>query len=228
MRYGKITKAIFNERPNRFVAFVDIDGKEEKVHVKNTGRCKELLIKGVTVILEEGSNPERKTKYSLIAVYKNNMVINMDSQSPNAAAYEALEKGIIKEIGKPDFIKREQKYGESRFDIYYEKDGKKGFIEVKGVTLEEEGIVMFPDAPTKRGEKHIKELIKAKSEGYEASVLFVIQMKDVKYFTPNIERDIDFANALKEAQKAGVNILAYDCIVGEDFMDIDEKVEVVL
>ena len=128
MRYGKITKAIFNERPNRFVAFVDIDGKEEKVHVKNTGRCKELLIKGVTVILEEGSNRERKTKYSLIAVYKNGMLINMDSQSPNAAAYEALEKGIIKEIGKPDFIKESRSTASQDLTYIMKKMAKKALL----------------------------------------------------------------------------------------------------
>jgi len=228
MKYSDIKQAKFKSRPNRFVAYVDINGNEEKVHVKNTGRCKELLIPGVDVILEEGKNPDRKTKYSLIAVYKGEKLINMDSQSPNEAAFEAIKNGIIKEIGVPDFIKREVTYSKSRFDIYYEKDNIKGFVEVKGVTLENDGIVMFPDAPTQRGTRHIKELIKAKSEGYDASILFVIQMKGVTSFSPNVLTDPDFANTLKEAYEAGVNILAYDCNVTPDSMEIDNPVKVIL
>lgn len=228
MKYKNIKEATFVSRPNRFIANVIVDGHEEKVHVKNTGRCRELLLKGVKVLLEESDKADRKTKYSLVAVYKGSMLVNMDSQIPNSAAAEALENGTVAEIGKPDFIKREVKYSDSRFDIYYEKDGKKGFVEVKGVTLERDGAVLFPDAPTQRGARHIRELIKAKSEGYEAAVLFVVQMKGVKYFTPNDETDADFAQALKDAQKAGVKILAYDCIVKPDEMVIDEKVEVKL
>jgi len=226
MKYKNIKEATFVSRPNRFIANVIVDGHEEKVHVKNTGRCRELLVKGVKVLLEESDKADRKTKYSLVAVYKGSMLVNMDSQIPNSAAAEALENGTVAEIGKPDFIKREVKYSDSRFDIYYEKDGKKGFVEVKGVTLERDGAVLFPDAPTQRGARHIRELIKAKGEGYEAAVLFVVQMKGVKYFTPNDETDADFAQALKDAQKAGVKILAYDCIVKPDEMVIDEKVEV--
>ena len=203
-----------------------IDGNEEKVHVKNTGRCRELLLKGCRVFLEESKNSARKTKYSLVAVYKGERLINMDSQIPNYVAEEALKKGIIKEIGIPDFVKREVKYSQSRFDIYYEKDGRKGFIEVKGVTLEKNGEVLFPDAPTERGTKHIKELIKAKKEGYEAAVLFVIQMKDVSFFAPNAETDKDFSQALKNAKEEGVNILAYDCDVKEDEIVLKDKVEV--
>lgn len=226
MKYENIKEAVFIERPNRFIANVCIDGKEEKVHVKNTGRCRELLLKGCRVFLEESKNNARKTKYSLVAVYKGERLINMDSQIPNYVAEEALKKGIIKEIGIPDFVKREVKYSQSRFDIYYEKDGRKGFIEVKGVTLEKNGEVLFPDAPTERGTKHIKELIKAKKEGYEAAVLFVIQMKDVSFFAPNAETDKDFSQALKNAKEEGVNILAYDCDVKEDEIVLKDKVEV--
>lgn len=226
MKYENIKEAIFIERPNRFIANVCIDGNEEKVHVKNTGRCRELLLKGCRVFLEESKNSARKTKYSLVAVYKGERLINMDSQIPNYVAEEALKKGIIKEIGIPDFVKREVKYSQSRFDIYYEKDGRKGFIEVKGVTLEKNGEVLFPDAPTERGTKHIKELIKAKKEGYEAAVLFVIQMKDVSFFAPNAETDKDFSQALKNAKEEGVNILAYDCDVKEDEIVLKDKVEV--
>ena len=226
MKYENIKEAVFIERPNRFIANVFIDGNEEKVHVKNTGRCRELLLKGCRVFLEESKNSARKTKYSLVAVYKGERLINMDSQIPNYVAEEALKKGIIKEIGIPDFVKREVKYSQSRFDIYYEKDGRKGFIEVKGVTLEKNGEVLFPDAPTERGTKHIKELIKAKKEGYEAAVLFVIQMKDVSFFAPNAETDKDFSQALKNAKEEGVNILAYDCDVKEDEIVLKDKVEV--
>ena len=226
MKYKSIKEAKFISRPNRFVAWVEVDGMEEKVHVKNTGRCRELLVKGTRVLLEESDNKERKTRYSLVAVYKGDMLVNMDSQIPNSAAFEAVAGGKISEIGTPDYVKREVTFSKSRFDLYYEKDGRKGFVEVKGVTLEREGVVLFPDAPTERGEKHIRELIKAKEEGYEANILFVIQMKGVRYFTPNAETDPDFAHALKDAYNAGVNIMAYDCIVKEDEMIIDEKIEV--
>ena len=228
MIYRKIKKGIFLDRPNRFVAHVFLDGKEETVHVKNTGRCRELLIKGTEVILEESDNPKRKTKYSLIAVYKGNKFINMDSQAPNSAAYEAVKNGIIKEIGVPEFLKREVSYSKSRFDLYFEKDGKKGFIEVKGVTLEKDSMTYFPDAPTQRGTRHLEELIKAYEEGYEAFVLFVIQMKGVIGFSPNYETDLNFAQALKDAQNKGVKIIAYDCNVNEDEMNIDSPVNVIL
>lgn len=224
MEYKNTVKGIFKNRPNRFIANVIINGKEETVHVKNTGRCKELLIEGVTVILEESDNTNRKTKYSLISVYKGEKLINMDSQSPNSVFAEALIDGKIKEIGSVDFLKREVKYNNSRFDIYYEKNNKKGFIEVKGVTLEENGVVMFPDAPTERGTKHILELIEAKKEGYDVGIAFVVQMKDVKYFTPNKERDKKFYDALYKAYKEGVNIYVYDCIVTENSITLDKKV----
>ncbi len=228
MKYSKIKKGIFIDRPNRFVAHVIVDGKEETVHVKNTGRCRELLIKGAKVILEESGNPKRKTKYSIIAVYKGKILINMDSQAPNSAAYEAVKNGVIKEIGVPDYVKREAAYSKSRFDIYFEKDGKKGFIEVKGVTLEKDSMTYFPDAPTQRGARHLEELIKAKGEGYEAYVLFVIQIKGVIGFSPNYETDLRFAQTLKRAQENGVNIIAYDCNVYEDKMELNLPVKVIL
>ena len=224
MEYKNTVKGIFKNRPNRFIANVIINGKEETVHVKNTGRCKELLIEGVTVILEKSNNTNRKTKYSLISVYKDEKLINMDSQSPNSVFAEALIDGKIEQIGSVDFLKREVKYNNSRFDIYYEKNNKKGFIEVKGVTLEENGVVMFPDAPTERGTKHILELIEAKKEGYDVGIAFVVQMKDVKYFTPNKERDKKFYDALYKAYKEGVNIYVYDCIVTENSITLDKKV----
>lgn len=226
MEYGNMVEARFLRRVNRFTAFVELNGQEEMVHVKNTGRCKELLIEGARVFLEEADKEGRKTKYSLIAVYKGDMLVNMDSQAPNQMAAEALAEGKIEEIGEVGFLKREVNYENSRFDLFYQKGEKKGFIEVKGVTLEENGIAKFPDAPTERGAKHLRELIKAKEEGYEAAALFVIQMKGVQEFRPNEERDKNFTAALKEAAKAGVKILAYDCRVQVGKVYIDQKVPV--
>lgn len=226
MEYGNMVEARFLRRVNRFTAFVELNGQEEMVHVKNTGRCKELLIEGARVFLEEADKEGRKTKYSLIAVYKGDMLVNMDSQAPNQMAAEALAEGKIEEIGEVDFLKREVNYENSRFDLFYQKENKKGFIEVKGVTLEGNGIAKFPDAPTERGAKHLRELIKAKEEGYEAAVLFVIQMEGVQEFRPNEERDKNFTAALKEAAKAGVKILAYDCRVQVGKVYIDQKVPV--
>ena len=226
MEYGKMVEARFLRRVNRFTAFVELNGQEEMVHVKNTGRCKELLLEGARVFLEEADKEGRKTKYSLIAVYKGDTLVNMDSQAPNQMAAEALAEGKIIEIGEVDFVKREVKYENSRFDLFYQKGDKKGFIEVKGVTLVEDGVAKFPDAPTERGAKHLRELIKAKEEGYEAAVLFVIQMKGVQEFRPNEERDKNFTVALKEAAKAGVKILAYDCRVQVGKVYIDQKVPV--
>ena len=226
MEYGKMMEARFLSRVNRFTAFVELNGQEEMVHVKNTGRCRELLLEGARVFLEEADKESRKTKYSLIAVYKGDVLVNMDSQAPNQMAAEALAEGKIEEIGEVDFLKREVKYENSRFDIYYQKGEKKGFIEVKGVTLEEDGIAKFPDAPTERGAKHLRELIKAKEEGYEAAVLFVIQMKGAREFRPNEERDQNFTAALREAAEAGVKILAYDCGVQVGKVWIEDKIPV--
>lgn len=224
MVYNETVKAVFKSRPNRFIANVILNGKDETVHVKNTGRCKELLLEGATVILEKSNNPNRKTAYSLIAVYKGDNIVNMDSQAPNEIFADAISSGKIEEIGEVDFVKREVKYKNSRFDIYYEKNGKKGFVEVKGVTLEENGLAKFPDAPTERGTKHILELMEAKKEGYETSIAFVVQMKGVKSFTPHKERDKKFYDALYNAYNEGVNILLYDCNVSENSIDIDKKI----
>ena len=228
MEYGKMVEARFLRRVNRFTAFVELNGQEEMVHVKNTGRCKELLLEGARVFLEEADKEGRKTKYSLIAVYKGDVLVNMDSQAPNQVAAEALAEGKIKEIGEVEFLKREVKYENSRFDLYYQKGNQKGFIEVKGVTLEENSVAKFPDAPTERGAKHLRELIKAKQEEYEAAVLFVIQMKGIKEFRPNEERDPAFTAALREASAAGVKILAYDCRVEVGKVWMENQIPVIL
>ncbi len=229
MKYEQVTKAIFLERPNRFVAYCEVEGTTHKVHVKNTGRCKELLVPGVVVYLEESQNPNRKTKYSLIAVEKGNLLINMDSQAPNQVVEEALRMENIKLpgiVGPFICIKREKTYGQSRFDFYLETEKEKIFIEVKGVTLEEEGIVRFPDAPTERGVKHVEELISATKEGYKCYVLFVVQMARARYFTPHEARHPEFAKALVNAAQNGVGILAYTCQVAPDTLMIDQPLEV--
>lgn len=223
MKYGKMVPGIFRFRPNRFVAHVEIDGKMEIVHVKNTGRCRELLPSGAEVFCSVSDNPSRKTKYDLITVKKGDYLINMDSQAPNTAAKEWLLAGGL---GALDLLRPESKYGDSRFDFYLEKDGKGMYLEVKGVTLEDDGVCRFPDAPTDRGAKHLRELIRAKEEGFDAGVLFVIQMKPVKYLEPNDKTDPAFGKALREAHAAGVKVMAVDCIVTEDSMVIGDEVEV--
>lgn len=231
MKYNKMIKAKFIERPNRFVAYCDIDGKIEKVHVKNTGKCKELLVPGYEVYLEESDNHSRATKYSLIAVKKGERLINMDSQVTNKMVYEALEdKSLILPGFDEDitFIKPEKTYGNSRFDVYVEGKTKKAFIEVKGCTLEIDGVVKFPDAKTERGVKHVKELIKAKEEGYLAYIILVIQMENVFYFTPNVDMHKEFGDVLKEADEKGVKILAYDSKVEIDNIKLNNPVKVIL
>ena len=216
MKYKNITKGRFIERPNRFIAKVEINGVIETVHVKNTGRCRELLLKDSTVYLEKSDNTERQTKYDLIAVEKQRnskppLFINMDSQVPNAAAEEWFKKGNI--FSENAVIRREVKYGASRFDFYIEDGDRKVFLEVKGVTLENDGVAMFPDAPTERGIKHINELIKCIDEGYEAYILFVIQMKEISLFTPNYKTHPDFGKALCKAKEAGVKrLISFICI----------------
>lgn len=231
MRYRYIEKGIFRERPNRFVAKVEIGGELHTVHVKNTGRCRELLIPGATVFLEhdpEAKEKGRKTEYSLVAVYKGNLLINMDSQAPNLAAWEWLKAGgFQRETGlKPESIQREVTYGQSRFDLAFTVHGQQIFMEVKGVTLERDGVAMFPDAPTERGVKHLQELTEAVKDGFGAYVLFVIQMKGVTEFRPNEETHKAFAEALRKADRGGVKILAYDCAVEEKGFVIDQKVPV--
>ena len=217
MRYGKMVPGKNIKRPNRFIAHIEIDGKEEICHVKNTGRCRELLQPGVTVWCLDAENPNRKTRYDLIAVQKGERLINMDSQSPNAAAREWLLSGGLGEIEE---LKAEQVKGNSRFDFSFRKNGRECFLEVKGVTLENDGVCAFPDAPTQRGAKHVRELTELAKEGYGAYVLFVIQMADVKFLHPNDATDPAFAEALRQAAAAGVQILAMDCAVTEDTMTI--------
>lgn len=229
MIYEKIILAKFIDRPNRFIAYVDINGKIEKVHVKNTGRCKELLIKDATVVLEDCSDiPTRKTKYSLIAVYKNNKLINMDSQVPNKVIYEALTNKKIPGLENISNLKAEKTYKNSRFDIYFEKDTTPCFMEIKGVTLEEKNIARFPDAPTKRGTKHIYELVDARLNGYDTYILFLIQMDYVKNFMPNKSMDPDFHEALIYANKNGVEILAFNSKLEKNSIELFEKVKVIL
>ena len=230
IKYKKVKKGAFIERPNRFIAKVLVDGYEETVHVKNTGRCKELLVKDATVYLSVSDNPSRKTKYDLIGVEKvtdrNILKVNMDSQIPNDVVAEWLRNCDL--FSQKAIIKREVFYNKSRFDFYIEDDNRRVFLEVKGVTLENNGVASFPDAPTERGIKHINELIDCLNEGYEAYIFFVIQMKNIDYFTPNYETHPEFGEALKKAKNKGVKILAYDCIVTEDSIIIDKEIKVKL
>lgn len=225
MHYQNMIEGRFLRRPNRFIAHVEIDGTEEVCHVKNTGRCRELLVPGAQVWCQRSDNPARKTKFDLITVRKGDYLINMDSQAPNAAAKEWLEAGGL---GTLSLLRPERKFGDSRFDFYLEKAGKGMYLEVKGVTLEEGGVCRFPDAPTERGAKHLRELIRAREQGFDAAVLFVIQMRPVKWMGPNDETDPDFGKALREAKAAGVEVLAVDCVVRSDSMEIGEFVEVKL
>lgn len=218
---------MFLERPNRFIAKVLIDNTEETVHVKNTGRCKELLIEGAKVYLSVSDNDKRKTKYDLIAVEKitenGAILVNMDSQIPNDVVGEWLADSKL--FSRTAIFKREVKFGNSRFDFYVEDGERKVFIEVKGVTLENNGVASFPDAPTQRGVKHIKELISCLEKGFEAYIIFVVQMKGVKCFEPNEGNHKEFADVLNCAKKQGVNVLVYDCIVTPDSIKIDSRIE---
>lgn len=226
MRYERIEKAVFLERPNRFIAYTELNGRKETVHVKNTGRCAELLVPGASVYIQRSANPDRKTKWDLISVEKGERMINMDSQIPNRLVEEWIRGGhLFRDV---TLVRPETTYGNSRFDLYVEAEGKRIFIEVKGVTLEENGVCRFPDAPSERAVKHLEELILAKQEGYETYVFFVIQMKDVRYFTPNTDTHPAFAEALRRAAAAGVHILAYDCTVSPDSIEIDSPVDIVL
>ena len=223
MQYSNMVPGVFLSRPNRFVAHIEIGGEIQVCHVKNTGRCRELLPVGAEVWCAESNNPSRKTKFDLITVRKGQRLINMDSQAPNAAAKEWLLSGGL---GPIDNLKAEAKHGDSRFDFAFTKDGRPCFLEVKGVTLENDGVCAFPDAPTQRGAKHLRGLTALAQEGYGAYVLFVIQMADVKYIHPNDATDLDFGKALREAAAKGVNVLAVDCRVTVDSMTIGNFVEV--
>lgn len=223
MEYANLRQGKFLARPNRFIAHIEIDGSVQVCHVKNTGRCKELLVPGCTVWCQESGKPERKTKFDLIAVQKGHRLINMDSQAPNIAAKEWLLSGGLGEI---EDLRAEVFQGDSRFDFAFCKDGIPCFLEVKGVTLESDGVCAFPDAPTLRGVKHLEGLTQLSRAGFGAYVLFVIQMEDVRYLHPNHATDPAFADALKEAAAAGVQVLAVDCTVTPDSMVIQNPVEV--
>ena len=224
MRYEEVRIGRFIARPNRFIAHVELDGETVVCHVKNTGRCRELLTYGAKVVLSVAQNPARKTKYDLVAVWKGDLLINMDSQVPNDVAEEWLCQGEL--FSKNAKIRREVTYGDSRFDFYIEDGDRKAFLEVKGCTLEKNGVAMFPDAPTERGVKHIKELEKCLKNGYEAYILFVIQMKGVYAFVPNDKTHKAFGDALREASEMGVKIIAMDCEITPDSIEIKDTVKV--
>lgn len=230
MKFDKnILKGKFISRPNRFNAKVLLNNEEIVVHVPNTGRCKEILKEGTTVFLREELNPTRKTKYDLIAAMKENILINIDSQIPNKVVYEALQNKKIENLNNYSKINREKTFGKSRFDFKLSTENDEiYYLEVKGVTLEHEGHCRFPDAPTERGARHIMELIEAKRQGYGAGILFLIQLNNVHKFSPNDETDIEFAKALRLAKENGVDIMAYNCIVDEKMIEINEKVEIIL
>lgn len=228
MKYASIVPGRFLARPNRFIAYVEIDGVEEVVHVKNTGRCKELLVPGSTVYLQDWGEAHagRKTRYDLIAVEKGNLLVNMDSQAPNKVFEEwAMQGGFVPGLTS---LKAESKWGNSRFDFYWEAGERRGFTEVKGVTLEHDGFVRFPDAPTERGVKHLEELILLQKEGYEAAVCFVVQMEGMQVFSPNDETHPAFGAALRKAAAAGVRVIAVECHVSPDSLEITKQVPVLL
>ncbi|QIB69729.1 DNA/RNA nuclease SfsA [Aminipila butyrica] len=226
MRYERIRPAVFLSRPNRFIAHILLDGREEICHVKNTGRCRELLTAGAKIFVQEADNPSRKTKYDLIAVYKKDLLINMDSQVPNKAVQEWLQSGgLFEDI---ELIKPESKYKNSRFDFYVETGARKIYLEVKGVTLEEGGLVRFPDAPTERGVKHLKELSECLQEGYEAYVIFVVQMADALLFTANERTHREFAQVLRQVWEQGVQVLAFQCAVTPESIAIGQRLPVLL
>ena len=224
MRYPNVTPAVFLARPNRFVAQVLLDGETVTVHVKNTGRCRELLVPGARVWLTRSPNPHRKTAYDLIAVEKGARLINMDAQAPNQVFREWAEAGGF--LPGLTLLKAEQTHGDSRFDFYWEAGARKGFVEVKGVTLEEGGAVYFPDAPTQRGVKHLEELIAARQAGYQAALCFIVQFSGAKYVTPNDTTHPQFGQALRRAAAAGVEVFALGCAVTPDTLTAEEFVPV--
>ncbi|WP_367924800.1 DNA/RNA nuclease SfsA [uncultured Ruthenibacterium sp.] len=227
MQYKQIQKGVFLDRPGRFIAHVEVDGVVQVCHVKNTGRCQELLLPGATVYVDKApAGAVRKTLFDLVAVEKGNLLINMDSQAPNRAAEEFLRAGGL--FGPPRLVRPETKWGNSRFDFYLETSEDKIFVEVKGVTLEQNGLALFPDAPTQRGIKHLEELIACTAEGYKACALFVIQMKGVNAFAPNEETHPAFAATLRKARDAGVSLFAYDCCVTPASMVLNAPVPILL
>ncbi len=226
MKYNEIHRGVFLSRPNRFIAKVELEGREETVHVKNTGRCRELLVPRCTVYLEKSNNPARKTAYDLVAVQKDQILINMDSQAPNKVFEEWARSGGFR--GALTLLRPETMWGRSRFDFYWEAGEECGFVEVKGCTLEKNGLALFPDAPTERGVKHLEELVLALHEGYSCTICFVLQMKGCHTFRPNEETHPEFAAALRKAAKSGVQVLAMDCIVTPDSLTNDSPVAVEL
>lgn len=227
MKYRKIVPARFIERPNRFIAYVELMGKRVKVHVKNTGRCKELLQDNARVYLETSDNAARSTAYDLVVVDKGGRLVNMDSNAPNQVVGEWLAGGgLYQDVS---LVRPETAFGHSRFDFYIESaSGRKAFMEVKGVTLENHDVAAFPDAPSERAVKHVEELIEARRQGYEAYLLFVVQMKNIRYVEPGWDIQPAFGEALQKARRAGVRIMAYDCMVEKDSLTIDEPVPVVV
>ena len=224
MKYDTICYGIFRERPNRFIAHVEIDGIPQICHVKNTGRCRELLVPGAKVVLQKAANPARRTAYDLIAVWKGDLLINLDAQAPNAVFSEWARR-----TGFPEglrLLKAEQTYGDSRFDFYFETDRDRGYIEVKGVTLEKDGVARFPDAPTARGTKHLRGLTACAEEGLQACAVFVAQMPGMRYLEPNDATDPDFGKALRDAQKSGVRIVALECRVQPDSLEITGEIPI--
>ncbi len=221
MRYPQVYPARFLCRPNRFIAQVELEGREETVHVKNTGRCRELLVPGAQVWLAQGQNAGRKTRFDLVAVQKGRRLINMDAQAPNRVFGEWARDGGLAGLR---LLRPETPWGSSRFDFYWESEDEKGFVEVKGVTLEADGGAFFPDAPTQRGVKHLQELAAAHAQGYRAAVCFVIQMEDVAFFSPNDATHPAFGQALRQAAEVGVEVWAYDCAVTPDSLRMNARV----
>ncbi len=226
MQYKNIYPATFLSRPNRFIAMADINGKETVCHVKNTGRCRELLKPRARILLEKSENPLRKTAFDVVSVYKDDRLINLDSQAPNRLFFEWVQKELL--FKNITLLRPETTYRSSRFDFYIETKKEKIFVEVKGVTLEKDNIALFPDAPTERGVKHINELITAMDDGYKAYIVFVIQMQGVNHFSPNDETHPAFGEALRKAAKAGVNMMALDCCVKPGEIYINKPVPIIL
>jgi sugar fermentation stimulation protein A len=230
MKYENIRNAVFRGRPNRFIAMCELDGADVTAHVPNTGRCRELLVPGYTVYLTENQNPARKTRWTLVSVNRAGRLINMDALAPNRAFREAVEDETVRLPGLdvPTFVKPECRFGDSRFDFYLEDGVRRAFAEVKGVTLEEDGAALFPDAPTERGVRHVRELCRAAKEGCLAYLILVVQMEGVDHFSPNRRTHPAFADALLAARESGVRILAYDCRVAPDEIRMNRPVPVVL
>ncbi len=219
MRYGRTVRGTFVSRPNRFIAEVEVDGGIERVHVKNTGRCREILVPGAAVVLEDCGSGNRRTRYDLIAAYKGGNLINIDSQAPNRAFGEFIRDSGV--FGPGPAVFPEHTFGDSRFDFYVESGDRRIYAEVKGVTLEEDGVCRFPDAPTERGLKHIRGLEECVSLGYEACAVFIVQMKGMRVFEPNYATHAEFGRELERAESLGVRVLVYDCAVTEDSMAVD-------